>query len=165
MVKTWDDLIREIKQKVSDAMQDDVFQAVKEVYQKHIDEDVYDTGSGYYRRRDASGGLIADENIQKTKIGDMGLEVRNMATPSSSLSPKSSSGTAGQLAEWIEHGDAYKTDAQKAMFGHYSNKDFSGEAWASPRPFTRNTIEDLKANKQHKFALINGLRKRGINAK
>lgn len=161
--KSMKELSSLIKQKVSAVMEDEVFEKVRDVYQKHIDEDVYDAYSPVsYVRRDTGGGLIADSNIVGEMSGDS-LEVKNIAAPNESIanppSPFAPSSDT-QFMEWIENGAAYHGYA-KYIF----SRDMSGEPWAQPRPATQNTIEDLRANKQHKLALKAGLKARGIDSK
>ena len=152
-----------IKQKVSEAMKDEVFEKVRDVYQKHIDEDVYDAYSPIsYIRRDVNGGLIADSNIVGEMSGES-LKVKDIAPPNESIAESSNSfspSSSTQLMQWIEEGAAYHGDA-KYIF----DRDMSGEPWANPRPATANTISDLQTNKQHKQALKAGLKARGINSK
>ena len=152
-----------IKQRASAAMEDEVFEEVRDVYQKHIDSDVYDAYSPASDvRRDVRGGLIADENIVGNMSGES-LEVKNVTPPSESIAtfgqsfaPESDT----QLMDWIEHGAAYHGNA-KYIF----NRDMSGEPWANPRPATQNTIDDLRANGQHIEALKRGLKSRGIDSR
>lgn len=161
--KNINELASLIKQKVSAAMEDEVFEKVRDVYQKHIDEDVYDAYSPTsYLRREISGGLIADSNIVGEIYGER-LEVKNIAVPDESIAipptPFAPSSDT-QFMEWIENGDAYHGNA-KYIF----SRDMSGEPWTEPRPATKNTIDDLRVNKQHKQALKDGLKARGINSK
>ena len=158
-VKSWNALMNAVKKRVEQTLKNEVFEEVRDVYQKHIDEDVYDVHSPtVYQRRDIGGGLIADENI----IGDVNdfvLAVKDIAPLNTSISNsgKQKSYSDTYLANIIENGLA-NTGHAKNLF----NRDMSSEPWANPRPFTQNTINDLKTNKQHIEALKEGLKKRGI---
>lgn len=152
-VKGWEQLTEALQKKVNATLEDNVFKAVKEVYLEHIESDVYDKYTPkIYERRHQSGGLADEHNITG-KMVEGTLEVMNIGMPNDSLFGKEfNSSYLTQFASWIENGDAGK------VFGG----DFSGEPWANPRPFTENTIKDLKQNKQHIKAFKEGLKSRGI---
>ena len=134
------ELFSYLSKNIKDTLEDDVFEAVRDVEQKHIDSDVYDVYDPlYYERRDTAGGLIADQNIIKTMLNDSTLMVENTT--------RSDKGDFN-LPQWIEEGLI-------KGFGSY----------AEPRPFTQNTAEDLQSNRQHVGAMKNGLNKRKISTK
>ncbi len=161
--KSWEELVSQINQKAQSALKSEVFEEVRDVYQKHIDSDVYDAYSPHqYQRRDMGGGLIADDNIVGNVNGNT-LEVKDIASLNDfnfngEIISHSSSGT--ELAEIIEYGSAYSGNAPYLFDG-----DMSGQPWAVPRPFTENTIKDLQSNKQHIKALRQGLNRQGIKTK
>lgn len=159
-VKGWDALMRNIKKQVEDTAKKDVFPVVKDVYQEHIQEEVYDAYSPTsYQRRGYADGLIADDNIVG-EFKDGVLEVKDIAEPNESISqPKTpySPDYDTQFAAWVERGEAYTGKAK-----HLFSGDRSDEPWAQPRPFTEKTVDDLATNQQHKKALSDGLKKRGI---
>lgn len=162
VVKGWNALIQSVVKQVDETVKKDVFPVVKEVYQKHIQAEVYDAYSPVtYQRRGSDGGLIDSDNIVG-KYKDRVLEVRNIAKPNESIAqPKTPYSPAydTQFAAWIERGKAYTGDAKKYLFGP---RDHSDESWALPRPFTKETVKDLSVNQQHKKALCDGLKRRGL---
>lgn len=160
---TWKDLTKKVQNTVNQIAMDEVLDAVKEVEQKHIQEEVYDAYNPIaYKRRYYDNGLIADDNIVGELNGNT-LEVRNTTQPNASISkpptPYNSSDIT-QFSKWIEFGETYNGNAKLLFDGNRSD-----EPWANPRPFTANTIEDLKQNKQHIKALKEGLKKRNIKTK
>lgn len=162
-VKNWSELVSAIKKQTADAMQKEVFETVREVYQSHIKSDVYDTYSPtVYEQRGSNGGLMDADNIIGQMNGDT-LEVLNVASPSTSIADPPTPyipDNQTKFAEWIEYGQAYNGGA-RSLFP----RDMSSEPWAQPREFTANTINDLKSNKQHLKALAEGLRRAGAKLK
>lgn len=159
-VKGWNALMKNIKKQVEDTAKKDVFPVVKDVYQQHIQDEVYDAYSPTsYQRRGHADGLIADDNIVG-EYKDGVLEVKDIAVAKDPVSPPRtpySHDFDTQFASWIERGAAYTGKAVYLFDG-----DKSGEPWAQPRPFTEKTVDDLATNQQHKKALADGLKKRGI---
>lgn len=155
---TWKNLTEKVQHTVNQIAMDEVLDAVKEVEQKHIYEDVYAVYKPIqYKRRYCNNGLMTNDRI----VGDLNgntLEVKNIAEPNTSINQTFYNPSHNtQFSEWIEFGETYNGNA-KYLF----NRDMSGEPWANPRPFTANTIEDLRQNKQHIEALKKGLKKRKI---
>lgn len=160
-VDSWSALVKAVQKKVNDAMKHEVLETVKDKYKEHIQTDVYDTYSPtVYNRRGNNSGLIADENIAGEMKGNT-LEVKDIAFPNESISQPQTlydPSDPTQFAKWIEYGQTYNGKA-KYLF----NRDMSGEVWANPRPFTENTIDELKSNPSIiKDALKKGLKERGI---
>lgn len=156
--KSYSHLMRAVKRRITKALETDVKEKIADVYHTHIVEDVYNYNPKAYIRRSNSGGLSDKENIIGTMLDGLTLEVKNIANPNESISqpqtryePK----RATQFAEWIEYGQAY---TGKAI--HLFPDNVSDQEWTTPRPFTENTINDLKKNKQHLNALKNNLRKK-----
>ena len=162
-VRSWEELIAQVNQKAQNTLKYEVFEEVRDTYQKHIDQDAYDAYSpSQYERRDMGGGLISDENIVGEVKGNI-LEVKDVAPLNDfdlngDIISHSSSGT--ELGEIIEYGSAYTGNAP-----YLFNGDMSGQAWTQPRPFTENTIDDLQRNKQHINAMKKGLQRQGIKTK
>lgn len=166
MASSWAELIGQIKSKVQEAMADDVKDEVKDVYAKNIQETVYDSYTPVeYERR----GELGDELNLVGKMNGDTLEVRNVAVPSESIYKDKKGNSAPvrysppndtQFASWIETGAPYTGKAVKLFPAHVK-----GQPWTVARPFTKNTIADLSANKQHVNALKSGLNRRGIPTK
>lgn len=160
--KSFEEIIAQVNPKIQNALKNEVSEEVRDVYQKHIDQDVYDAYSPGRERRDIGGGLIADENIIGEVKGNT-LEVKNI-TPLDDFDINgdiiSHSSSGAELGEIIEYGLAYTGNAPYLFSG-----DMSGQPWTQPRPFTKNTIDDLQRNKQHVNAMKKGLQRQGIKTK
>ena len=159
------DLEKHLKNAIKDSLAHEVFETVRDVEQKNIDETVYDVydpkvypniKAGIHRR-ETQGGLIADENIVPTMIGDDTLIVTNETPPN----PYARDGatTNKNLAELIEYGDGYK-----GFTYDYPEEDTEKYKYMNPRPFTANTIEELVTTGKHKKALKDGLLRQGIKS-
>lgn len=146
--------------KIADAMKTDVAETVRNVEQKNIDDTVY---SGYrpstsdgepwrYERRRDNGGLRDRKNmvadVQVTSDG-VKLLVENITTGSQDNF---------RIDDLVEYGDG--TNGKE--YGYKRNRDGTADQYLRGRPFTRNTIEELERTGEHVDALINGLRKNGI---
>jgi len=155
-VTSWKALMEIVQKKIDSAQKNEVFEAVRDVYQDHVQSDVYNVYSpSAYVRRMENGGLIADENIVGNVNNNI-LEVMDVA-PLNKSEGAITYNSQTYLTKIIENGLAYTGNAV-----YLFDQDMSGEPWATPRPFTKNTIDDLKQNKQHVEALKKGLKKRGI---
>lgn len=150
-------LMNHIKNNVlPDILQNEVFEEVRDVEQKHIQSDVYDVYSpDIYERRLTNDGLIADENIVGNVVGST-LEVKNVTEPDTRYGNWWSSGDTN-LPALIEFGDGHN--------GNYYTFEKEGAAYLNPRPFTQNTIDELSATKAHVKAAKNGLKRKGFNVK
>jgi hypothetical protein len=145
----WSDLEKQLKAKVSETLQKEVFEEIRDVEIENINDIVYSVYEpNVYKRRGSSGGIGDRENIQKNMVDDLTMEVTN-DTPAN-LKHK---GTDKPLDILIErgHGNPYRYDYPS-----------DGE-YMKPRKFTEATINDLKQNKQHIKALKEGLKKRGLS--
>lgn len=150
-MKNMKDLEKYLQVKINKSLQTEVFEEVRDVEQKNIDQTVYDSYTPkVYERRDILDGLIADKNIEGTLVQNGVLEVKNIAKPSPPLF-KDVHHT--EFPEWIEHG---------YVKNFWNDND---EVWEHPRPFTSNTKEDLESNKQHVKAMKDGLKKQGLDVK
>lgn len=155
----WSDLEKFLKEKIKDSLQHETFEAVRDVQQKNIDDVVYSVYKPKkYKRRDINEGLIADENIIMTPIGDDAIEVSNITKPNPYGIPQERVTTEGKsLPGLIEFGD-------DNGYGVYDFPPSDGEddAYMHPRPFIQSTREDLSEHKQHIKAFRAGLENRGI---
>lgn len=151
------ELFAYLQANISESLQDQVFEEVRDVEQKHIDGDVYDSYiPQMYVSRDINDGLIADKNIVGEMIDTSTLAVKNVAKPNVSITMpptdyKPVTGT--EFASWIEEGSVPNL------------WDENTYPWNSPRRFTENTRDDLERSKRHVYALKKGLKARGIDSK
>lgn len=157
-MKNMKDLEKYLQAKINKSLQTEVFEEVRDVEQKNIDQTVYDSYTPkVYERREILDGLIADKNIEGALVRDGVLKVKNVASPSPSLigdNPQT------PFPTWVEYG--------KSPMVHGIDKDnfYIDKSERFPaRPFTRNTIDDLERNKQHVKAMKNGLKKQGLDIK
>lgn len=164
VVKSWNQLVSTIEQRVSSVVKGEVANKVKSMYRKHIKEDVYSVYSPTtYERRIGNGGLLGEENIVSSVVNGTVLEVKNIAAPSESITAPPtpySPNTDTQFASWVENGSPYKGKAVSLF-----PTSASGSAWTKPRRFTANTIKELVSNKEHVLSLKQGLKKRGLKLK
>lgn len=155
--KSIDDLMKYIQTAVTDSLQNETKEAVREEYKARINEDVYKSYTpSIYPRRGENGGLLADENIIGEMLDGNTLSVRDVAVPNVSLTDPKTPYTPDndtRFASWIEEGNVPNIFND----GNY--------AWMEPRPFTQNTINELERNKAHVEAMKKGLKIRGIDTK
>ena len=149
-------LLDYVRKKVNESLQNEVAENVRETEQKHIISDVYGVYNPIeYERRLLDGGLMASENIKGEIVDDMTLQVTN-ETPANPYATSQDRVTIDKnLPELIEYGESYKGY-------HY---DFLyNTAFLNARPFTKNTFEELQQSGSPAIALVEGLKKRGIQA-
>ncbi|MDR1629235.1 MAG: hypothetical protein LBS36_03350 [Oscillospiraceae bacterium] len=156
VVKTLEELNKVLRKKITESLKADVFESIKEVEKKHINSDIYDVYEPtWYTRRKSNGGLIDDSNfICDIDESALSLNVINVTPPNESVlgTPYDSSNKTALLS-WIESGSVPNI---------FNNNDY---AWMHPRPFVKNSIDDLLINKQHIKILKEGLLKRGLRVK
>ncbi len=139
--KNLNSLFKHIVRQASESLKDDVFIAVREVEREHINSDVYAVYTPkVYKRRKDRGGLISRDNI----IGQM-LNSKTLSVTNKTLKDDGSPNLAYRVEKGIPGGGT--------------------APWQNPRPFTENTIGELKISKKHIKALQKGLKKRGIKSK
>lgn len=145
-----------LKSDIKASLASDVYKAVIEAEQDAIDEVVY---SAYtprmYSRREADGGLQDPANMVGSMNG-MTLSVRN-ETPAS-----------GQVLWICDIAFPPTSDKDLPAVVEYGIKDeydmypiSLNRSYANPRPFTEQTVDDLKENQAHVDALKAGLASRG----
>lgn len=152
------DLEKYIRGAIKNSLKNEVFETVRDVEQQHIDDDVYGVYKpAMYKRRKTDRGLIADDSIKKTMIGDDTLQVTNIAKPNPIGYPQSQVTTKGKnLAMLVEGGDGAS--------GFYDFPSDDEDAYMNPRPFTQNTIEELATTGKHIKALQDGLKRNKIDS-
>jgi hypothetical protein len=147
-----DALKRQIEMAVQNSLNKEVKQVMRDVVSKHVDSDVYDayTPTHYKRRGDSmgSGGLGDLDNIIGSVQGTT-LIVEDVAK----ANDRYKTSMSGQkIAGVIEYGS-------NKGFGQYDFKEIE------PRPFLRNSVEELNSTKEHILALKNGLTRNGLNVR
>jgi hypothetical protein len=145
--KNMKDLQAHLQSKVNDALNNEVAETVKQVEQETVESAVYDayTPSRYIRRGAYGGGLGDKANMVHT-VSNGKLIVENV-TPQNPGYRHGSYGT-DKIAGMVEGGHSY---------------DYWADAF--PRPFTAETIQRLNQTDEVKTALVQGLKRNGINAK
>lgn len=150
---------------ITDCLQKEVYETVKEVEKRHIEKDVYDVYQPMVynladgmpaRRRGKDGGLIADENIVGEVIGDT-LSVKNKTI----AAPHYVDFFLGEIVDSKNKG---KPLAPMIEEGGGPNYDFPDPTckYYYPRPFTKNTYEELKNTEEHIVAFKKGLKRLGV---
>lgn len=141
--KTLGEAVQYIRKSIADALNNEVFEAVKEAELSHITTDVYGAypKPKMYDRRGSVGGFSDPSNIKNVGSG-LTLEVVNETPPNPEGNPPPT--IDKDLAQVIESGDGYDY--------------FSPGA----RSFHENTVNDLASSGKHVQALKNGLLRHGI---
>lgn len=143
-----DDLLRDLKSDIEDTLMDEVLDEVKNIEIEHIEQDVFLVYSPSIYKRRLSDGIDDPDNIVG-EVHDMQLEVDNITEFNNDY------GTYNRgrgLADLVNDGEARS--------GFYY--DFDG-AFAQPRPFIDNTIDEIEQTDSVEKALAKGLRKRNYD--
>jgi hypothetical protein len=159
------DLNKFLESKIKNTLINEVAVVAKKVEQKNIQATVYDAYDPIvYERRMHQGGLIDDRNMEAKLIGNDTLEIKNITPPNpKKFEPKGHSD--------VQEGATLSGDLDKLIEGGHGSNGLHyeyvvpGAAYLNPRSFTKNTINDLKENKQHVEAMKIGLRKQGLDIK
>ena len=142
--KSLDDVAKFLQPKINKALTKEVAQKVKEVEQKNIQTTVYDAYKPkMYIRRLEDGGLIDERNMVSTLLDDGLLGVRNVTPPNPNYIHDAL--TSDSIDEAVELGKEY---------------DFYNPG---PRPFTKNTAQELRNSKEHVEAMRVGLKNQGLD--
>jgi hypothetical protein len=153
-------MLKYLQQDVLDSMSKDVADKVKEVEQKHVQDDVFDAypGQHSYQRRSSYGLDDPNNMIEDFKIvGDQViLTVSNMT--------RGKDETDRYIADLVEYGDSSVNPNQGQGIYQYQYNG-SQYTYMNPRPFLERTIEDLEKNQQHKETLKNSLKRKGYDVK
>jgi hypothetical protein len=151
-----------VRENVQSTLFEEVAQTIKEVEIKHVNEDVYSREpSGIYNRRYSHGGIGDIANLEQyvehgANSDTLGISNNTKFNPyingvNGDLGFSRNSGYG--LEGLIEHGDGWNGITYDWAEGEPA------------RPFIQNSINDLKASKEHVRALAEGLRKRGLDVK
>jgi len=140
----WSTLKAELLVVTNDIMNNEVATAIKEQISKSVEDVVYAAGEPMiYQRRNLINGSLGDPLVMNHTIEGNTLIVTDDADYNSQYD------IAGNktLAYNIEKG--------------YGDRD---EWWKMPRPFIKNTMSELIANKRHVIAMKKGLRRYGLDS-
>ena len=144
---------------VSEVLEKDAARAVKKVERRNIEQTVYDaTKPRVYKRRGHDWGLADERNMKSEILQDGVLRITNVTKPNKKY--KDSLPVTADLPELIEYGDGHNN-----MNYTWSRSDGTDHEFKDARPFTKNTAEELKSQKQHITALKHGLKNRKIKIK
>jgi hypothetical protein len=152
-----------LKPKMLQVVENEVAKEIKDVEQLNIEEVVY---QGYvtsnaqgqpwkYKRRRQNDGLQDRDNmVEKARyIGNtVELTIENITEGSNE---------DFKIAPLIEYGDG---NGGKE-YEYKNNRDDTADQYLAPRPFTEETIKELKLTNRHINAFKQGMRKRGIDIK
>lgn len=143
-------LLKDLKSDIKDTLSHEVFNEVKDIEMRHIQDDVLSAYSPNIYQRRAIGGIDDPDNIVG-RVKDMQLEVDNVTEFNDDY------GTYNHgvgLANLINDGES--------RHGFYY--DYEGE-FTQPRPFIDNTIEEIEQTDSVENALKKGLKKRNYDVK
>lgn len=183
---TFEELKKQIEARVKKALVEDVAEVVKENESDTIERVVYGVYSDppvVYRRRRGSGGLSDPDNMH-VRVLDNAIEVLNNTPPNYAYNGHEEDDYRFERSilgsgVWYESGDGctirYPVGLDELVEygdggpgGEYTHKHSSkpeGPTFLEPRPFTQETINTLRANKQHVNALRYGLMRSGARVK
>ena len=155
--KNLNELRKHLQQKIDKTLISKVADTIREAEHKNIDETVYDAYDPHvYQRRGDNGGIGDMRNMKAELVEDGKLIVTNETKPNDNYNHSMPS--SAPLAEVIEFGHGYN--------GYQYDYPPSNETpCGQPRPFIKNTYEELKNTGNHVDALKKGLRKQGILTK
>jgi hypothetical protein len=139
--KKLSDLEKYIKGQIPEILKQDVAPEVIETMKEHIQTDVYDAYSptAYVRRRE-DGGLLDDDNFSAEMVSEDTLKVKNTTTDSENKYK--------DIVPIIEYGVGYTWEKSRI----YQSQPY-------PRPFVRNTRQELKEGRL-KEIIAKSLKKR-----
>jgi hypothetical protein len=134
-----------INQKIKSAMQQEVSTVARKTMKEQVIEEVYDrytpSPNGYKR----TGGLYQDRNIETVMENDNTLSVRNI---------RKDEKTGRLVSPIIEEGVGYT----------WKNSDIY-QMQPFPRPFHAETLRELTEKDLAKNALVQGLKRQGLDVR
>ncbi|MFC0903873.1 hypothetical protein ACFHWD_04105 [Clostridium sp. MT-14] len=155
MANSLQQLREQLISRAREVAQKDMTEKIKDVEIETIEKTVYDAYYPMmYERRMSNNGLIDRKNIDAQftdNVNGISMYVTNNTRGNTKWIMGS---TSGYIEHIIEEGIGYTWEYSDI----YKQQPY-------PRPFTKNTINDLKQNKQYVQALKNGLKKSGIDVK
>jgi hypothetical protein len=149
-----------LNNKIRNALQsNDVIEQVKQTMQENILREVYMAyNPRVYQRRGNSGGLMADESITHDVLNSSTIAIYNIAKRNTSYADTTY--TNPYLAPLIELG--HKEAENKGYQGY--NYPFRYLAYFKPRPFIKETRNELARTKKHVKAFQKSLKSLGIDS-
>lgn len=150
------DLQKEIKSRIKDSLENEVFTRVQDVERKMIRKNVYKVYKPRkYSRRKDNGGLTDRNNIVKSmnREGNR-LKVSNVTRRSKNMTQK-------YLTPLIIYG--HKKSEQLGIGGY--EYIVSGASYLQERDFIKATRKELESDKQHVKGLKAGMRRNGFKVK
>jgi hypothetical protein len=149
-----------IKSKIQYALQSGQFlDEIKQTMESNILREVYLAYTPKkYKRRGSSGGLLDDENITHDLVGTNMVEVYNIAKRNTAYA--NTTYTNPYLAPLIELG--HKQAVDEGYQGY--NYPYKYLAYYKPRPFIRETRQELRRTKRHVRAFKEALKSFGISS-
>lgn len=159
------ELETELKKRIQNALANEVNDVVGDVMQDHIIQDVYDVYDPViYSRRMNNGGLLDRDNIVSDFRGELGLSVKNITLGDKYYSLRTYSKSGGYTSTPM-----ISQNYNKPIVGVIeTGEGYDVKGWeydGVPRPFMKNTYEDLKDNHYHTIAMKNGLERQGLEVK
>ena len=183
---TFEELKKQIEARVKKALVEDVAEVVKENESDTIERVVYGVYSDppvVYKRRRGNGGLSDPENMRVREL-DNAIEVYNDTPPNYAYNGHEEDAYHMERSilgsgAWYESGDGctirypvglddlveYGDGGPGGEYTHKHSTKLEGPTFLEPRPFTQETVNALRANKQHVNALRYGLMRSGAKVK
>ncbi len=142
-----------IEKCIEGSLENEVFETIKNVELKHIKEDVLSVYSPKEYKRRSYDGIDDEDNTTQDKIKNGVLEIKNITK----FNPEYESENTGLgLPVLIEYGHG-----ESGYFYDYAASD----DFTNPRPFTENTIQEIKDSQKHVKALELGFKRNRINTR
>lgn len=139
-------IARQLKPKLQNALENEVYEEVKQTGKKHVKEDVYDV----YEPQQYERKNLLEKSWGKEKVHgeDAGIAVFNTRYATRE------DGTKVYVPEIIETGIGYEYPL--------SQKGFLDGFMGGSRPFIENTEKELMNTNKHKESLKKGLKRQGV---
>jgi hypothetical protein len=154
--RSFADLKKFLNESIEKAIKGKVVKKVKNIMRKQIIKDVYRVyNPTMYKRRGTQGGLLANENIVSNNRGKKAVEIFNIAERNRDYSDTVY--TNKYLTPLIELGHLQAKGSSIAGNQGY-NYPYKYLAYYQPRPFMRNTRNELIRSKEHIPVFMNDLK-------
>ena len=162
-VSSLKELEKELQKRINNALNSEVADVVKYKMEDHIISDVYNVyDPEVYVRRYTNGGLIDPNNIvayaehgtltvKNITIGDKYVSINHYTATGHTSTPTVSQNYNKPIAGVIETGKGYDVHGWQ----------YDGV----PRPFMKNTRDELEQSHLHTKVLKQGLIRQGLNVK
>lgn len=152
-LKNLKELRKYIEKSINNSLENEVFEAVKEIQLKHIQEDVLDVYSPQtYQRRD-NLGIDDPENITFKPVKNGVLEVENITQFNPGYETKNQGLGLVKLIEYGHEISGYSYDYPKS------------EDFTNSRSFIANSKKEIKEIKSHIKAIKSGFKRNKFEVK